>query len=666
MAWNQPSGPNNPWGRRPGQGGPDLDERLKSWQRRLESLLRPGGRGGEGGSLFLMGILVVLGLWLWSGFYQVAQAERGIIQRFGRLVDVKAPGVGWRWPWPIETVTKVNVASVNSSDFKSRVLTSDVNLAMVDLHFAVQYQFSDPVKKLFRVRDPETTLSEVSESAIREIVGRSTLDELLVGSTRPEVTRRTKELIQHTLDYYTSGITVTTVNLEDVQVPDAVIPSQRDANKAQADKERFILESEAYANGIVPVAQGAALRIQQDAQAYKAQVTALAAGQASRFAQLEAAYTQSPDVTRRRLYMDSVENVLSRAHKVLIDSRAGGSMFYLPIDKLLEKGAAREAEPTGAEARRRQRDEGARVGHGRSARAGRALMSSRLFPLFIGAGVLLVLAALSLFSVSETEFAIRTEFGKIVGIDYTPGLHLKWPWDMVTKFDRRILSESYTGETFLTNDGRGLIVDFYVKWRVKDPATYYNAAAGSEAIAGQRLAEIVKDGIKSVVAQRTLQQIVSAERAAVTNQMFGAASHNAEGLGVDLVDVRVQRIDLPDEVAARVYESMKQNFAKIASRLRAEGQKASAGIRAAAERQRTVILADAERDALRIRGEGDAASSQTYARAYTKDPEFYAFYRSLQAYEHSLGKEGDLLVVTPDGEFFKYLKDPSKAPAPRR
>jgi len=237
----------------------------------------------------------------------------------------------------------VNVASVNSSDFKSRVLTSDVNL--VDLHFAVQYQFSDPVKKLFRVRDPETTLSEVSESAIREIVGRSTLDELLVGSTRPEVTRRTKELIQHTLDYYTSGITVTTVNLEDVQVPDAVIPSQRDANKAQADKERFILESEAYANGIVPVAQGAALRIQQDAQAYKAQVTALAAGQASRFAQLEGAYAQSPDVTRRRLYMDSVEKVLSRAHTVLIDTRAGGSMFYLPIDKLLEKGAAREAEP---------------------------------------------------------------------------------------------------------------------------------------------------------------------------------------------------------------------------------------------------------------------------------------------------------------------------------
>ncbi len=262
MPWNQP-GSNNQWGRRPGQGGPDLDERLKSWQRRLESLLRPGGRGGDGGSLLLIAVAVVAAGWLLSGFYQVKQAERGIVQRFGRLIAVRPPGMGWRMPWPIESVTTVNIASVNSSDFKSRVLTSDVNL--VELHFAVQYQFTDPVKKLFRVREPEQTLSEVSESAIREIVGRSTLDDLMVGSTRPEVTRRAKDLIQHTLDYYNSGITVTTVNLEDVQVPDAVIPSQRDANKAQADKERYVQEAEAYANGIIPVAQGAATRMQQDA-----------------------------------------------------------------------------------------------------------------------------------------------------------------------------------------------------------------------------------------------------------------------------------------------------------------------------------------------------------------------------------------------------------------
>lgn len=342
MAWNQPSGSNNQWGRRPGQGGPDLDERLKSWQRRLESLLRPGGRGGDNSWMLWVAILVALGIWVFTGLYQVRQPERGIVQRFGRLVHVTGPGMHFRVPWPVESVTVVNIAGVNSTDFKSRVLTSDVNL--VDLHFAVQYEFTDPVKKLFNVRDPEGTLSEVAESAIREIVGRSTLTELMVGSTRPEITARAKDLIQRILDYYNTGITITTVNLEDVQVPDAVIPSQRDANKAQADKERYILEAEAYASSILPVAQGAAARVQQDAQAYKAQVTALAEGQAARFGSLLAAYQQAPEVTRRRMYIETVEDVLGRSHKVLIDAHAGSNLLYLPIDKLLEKSVNREVE----------------------------------------------------------------------------------------------------------------------------------------------------------------------------------------------------------------------------------------------------------------------------------------------------------------------------------
>jgi len=289
-------------------------------------------------------------------------------------------------------------------------------------------------------------------------------------------------------------------------------------------------------------------------------------------------------------------------------------------------------------------------------------MPTRAFPIIIAIGLLILLVATSLFTVSEAELAIRTEFGAIVGANYSPGLHGKWPWDQVVKFDRRILSQTYTGETFLTNDNRGLIVYFYIKWRVKDPAYYFQATGGREDLAGERLAEIVKDGIKTVVAERTLEQIVSSERAAVTGEMFGQASKNVAGLGAELIDVRVQRIDLPDEVSTRVYESMKQNFAKIASRLRAEGQSASVRIRASAERERTEILANAERDALRIRGEGDAEATKTYAAAYSKNPEFYGFYRSLQAYERSLGKDGDLLVVTPDGEFFKYLKDPDKRP----
>jgi membrane protease subunit HflK len=343
MAWNQP-GQNNPWGRRPsGQGnGPDLDERVKNWQRRVESLFRPGGRGGEGRSLLILVAVVALALWLASGIFQIKAAEQGVILRFGKLVDIRNQGAGWRWPWPIETLIKVNVASVQSNEYKSRVLTSDVNL--VDLRFAVQYQLSDPKKYLFAVKDPETTLSEVSEMAIREVVGRSELDNVLVGKTRPDITRRAKDLIQGTLDSYNTGITITTVNLTDVQVPEAVIPSQRDANKALADQERFVKEAQAYANSIIPVAQGAAARMQQDAEAYKSKVTAIAEGQAARFLELEQAYSQAPEITRKRLYMDTVENVLTRAHKVIVDTKAGagGNMLYLPLDKLLEKANARD------------------------------------------------------------------------------------------------------------------------------------------------------------------------------------------------------------------------------------------------------------------------------------------------------------------------------------
>jgi membrane protease subunit HflC len=284
-------------------------------------------------------------------------------------------------------------------------------------------------------------------------------------------------------------------------------------------------------------------------------------------------------------------------------------------------------------------------------------MPTRAFPFIVG-GILAVLAALtSMFTVSETQLAIRTQFGAILGSTYKPGLHFKLPWDQVVKFDNRILTQSYQGETFLTNDNRGLIVDFYMKWRVKDASRYFQSTSGHEDIAGERLAEIVKDGIKSVVAQRTLQQIVTAERAAVTGDMFGNASRGVADLGVELIDVRVQRIDLPEDVSTRVYESMKQNFAKIASTLRAEGSSAGVRIRASAERQRTEILSNAERDALRVRGGADAQATQIYARSYSRNPEFYAFYRSLQAYERSIGKDGDVLVVSPEGEFFKYMKD---------
>jgi modulator of FtsH protease HflK len=317
---------------------------VKSWQRKLEALLHPAGEGT--GSLVATAALVAVALWLGSGFFQVGAAERGVLLRFGRLIEVRGEGWGWHFPWPIETLTKVNVMNVASKEYTPRVLTSDVSL--VELRLAIQYRLADPLKVLFGVRDPEETLHQVSESAIREIVGRSTLEDVLAGATRPDITRRAKALIQRLLDAYGTGIEVTTVNLTDVQVPDAVVATQRDANKALADQERAIKEAQAYASGVVPTAQGDAAKILQDAAAYKSRVIALAEGKASLFTQMAAAYARAPEVTRERLYLETMEDIYGRANKVVVEPKTGnggGNVLYLPLEKLLNHGGASADAP---------------------------------------------------------------------------------------------------------------------------------------------------------------------------------------------------------------------------------------------------------------------------------------------------------------------------------
>jgi membrane protease subunit HflC len=274
-------------------------------------------------------------------------------------------------------------------------------------------------------------------------------------------------------------------------------------------------------------------------------------------------------------------------------------------------------------------------------------------------GAVLILVSKSAFTVKETELAIKFRFGEIVRSDYKPGLHLLVPFiNNVRKFEKRIITENYPSDTFLTSEGKILNVDFYVKWRITDIEAYYRATGGLEDNAALRLGNNVKDSIKSVIARLTVQQIVTAERAAVTGELLGDAGRDAQQLGVELVDVRVRRIDLPEEVTDSVYRRMEQNFAAQAAKLRAEGQATAEGTRADADRQRTEILAAASRDAQRIRGEGDAQATDIYSRSFGRNPEFYKFYRSLLAYRNSLGRDTDVLVISPDSEFFKYLKRP--------
>jgi modulator of FtsH protease HflC len=288
-------------------------------------------------------------------------------------------------------------------------------------------------------------------------------------------------------------------------------------------------------------------------------------------------------------------------------------------------------------------------------------MNRTLFQVVIALLVLLWIASASMFQVNETELAIKSRLKKIIATDFEPGLHFMVPGlESVQKFDRRVLTRNYPAEQFLTSEGKILNVDFYVKWRISDVERYYLATNGDEESAASRLAEIVKDGLKGVIAKRTIQQVVAAERSEFIGDILQFAGRSVNQLGLTLVDVRVKRIDLPDEVSESVYNRMRQNFARQASQLRAEGDEQAQRIRAEAERARTEVLAMGNRDAEVIQGEGDAKAAATYAAAYQRYPEFYSLHRSLQAYRKSIGLPNDVLVISPKGEFFKYLKQPGR------
>jgi len=374
MAWNEPGKGGNPWntgGR--GDGPPDLDKLARDLQKRLFGLFG-SGRGGRGGgsasasgALFGLVFAAALVLWALSGFYQVGAAERGVILQFGKYHDTTMPGLHWHIPWPVQTLEKVNVAGVESFRHSTRMLTADENI--VSINIVVQYRRNDAKAYLFHIREPEETLGEVTESAIREVVGKHTLDYVLTEG-RAEVANLTREIIQRTLNAYGptkpptddqptaeseseaaedasvratsgtegAGLEVTSVNLQDANFPTQVEAAVQDAIKAREDQERLALEAQVYKNDIVPRARGNAARILEDAKAYAAQVVAEAEGDTDRFVALLGEYEKAPEVTRQRLYYETLERVLGNTNKVLLDVEGSGSLLYLPIEELMKRG----------------------------------------------------------------------------------------------------------------------------------------------------------------------------------------------------------------------------------------------------------------------------------------------------------------------------------------
>ncbi len=283
-------------------------------------------------------------------------------------------------------------------------------------------------------------------------------------------------------------------------------------------------------------------------------------------------------------------------------------------------------------------------------------MSNFRFGAVVAIGLVFVIIGLSAFTVNERELAIKLQVGEVVRAEYDPGLHWKIPvFQTVEKFPKRILTIGDQPERIFTAERLALQVDFFVKWRIVDSVRFYTSTGGSLSVADQRLSEIIKNAIVTEFGKRSVQEAISVERVELMRDMLEKAKETAEGLGVELIDVRVKQVEFPDDVRNSVYQQMREERARVAAERRAEGMEIAEQKRSAADKERTIILADANRRSQIIRGEGDAKAAEIYADAYNQDPEFYAFYRSIDAYRRSMGKAGDLLVVDPNNEFFRYL-----------
>ena len=345
MSWNDPDDKNNPWKSGGNKGPVDLDAIVRDLQRKLSRLL--GGRGGGNGAssggagrrarggLLSGALMLLVAVWAFTGFYQVNDAERGIVLRFGAFQNIAQPGLRWHIPWPVESVETINTNVIERLPYQGSMLTRDENIVLVDL--VVQFRRTDPEAYLFNMRAPEETLGDITGSAIREVIGKNELDFILTEG-RAEIAAQAQALIQMTVDTYGAGLTIYEVNLQEANFPGDVEASVQDAIKAREDKERMSFEAEAYANDIIPNARGSAARALLDAEGYRARVIADAEGEASRFSQILFEYEKAPGVTRQRMYIETLEEILANSTKVLLDTPEGGSnLIYLPLDRLMER-----------------------------------------------------------------------------------------------------------------------------------------------------------------------------------------------------------------------------------------------------------------------------------------------------------------------------------------
>ena len=342
MAWNEPGGGKDPWGgNRNNDGPPDIDEALKKLKEKFSSFGGGGSGGGNSKSLLPIGLLVLAVLWGLMGFYQVDEKEQALVLRMGKYHDTMGSGLQWNPPI-IDKVVIVRVTEERQYSARGLMLTQDENI--VEISLTVQYNIDNARDFVLNIKDPETSLKQATDSALRHVVGSTGLDGV-ISTGREQVALGTAEKLQQLLTNYGSGINVVKINIEEARPPTEVKAAYDDVIKAREDLERLVNEAQAYSNGVIPEARGEAQRLREEAEGYKSQVVSKSEGEAKRFTRLLTEYKKAPRVTRERLYIDAIEQVMTNSSKVLVDIEGGNNMLYLPLDKIIQQGSSAQNRP---------------------------------------------------------------------------------------------------------------------------------------------------------------------------------------------------------------------------------------------------------------------------------------------------------------------------------
>ena len=667
MPWsNQGGGPwgsgggggKGPWGSGPQPSGPtppDLEEFLRRSQDKLRTVLPGGNLGGKGLGLI---VLAAVAIWGFSGFFRVEPDELGVVLRFGKYVREAQPGLNYHLPYPIETVLTPKALRVNKIDVGMRVvedlrrgstvrdvpeeslmLTGDENIVDVDFSVLWRIKPNGVGDYLFNIQQPEGTVKAVAESAMREVVGRSNIQPILTGA-RQNIETGVQELMQKTLDDYGAGIQITQVQLQKVDPPSQVIDAFRDVQAARADLERAQNEAQTYANRVVPEARGRAAQIIQAAEAYREQTVAEAKGQTARFLKVYDEYKKAPDVTRQRMYLETMERLFGGTDKIIMDSGAQRRRRAL--------SAARPAHAAPPPPQRRRRE------------AADETQSRRRRPRRRSSSWSLIVAYGSLFTVYQTRQALVVRLGQPVRVVTEPGLQFQDPADRQRHPHRQAHPRSREpgagSDRLRPEAARGRCLRALPHHR---PLQFYQTVGTVEG-ANSQLSILLNSALRRVLGEATLTQVVRDQREQLMARVREQLDNEAQAFGIYIVDVRIRRADLPEQNSQAVYQRMKTERQREAAEFRAQGSQRAQEIRAKADRDVTVLLAEAHsRKASRPAARAMASATASSPRPSARDPEFFAFYRSMQAYEAGLRPTTRACCSSPIRSSSAIFVDPS-------